>query len=215
LSAGAAQQVAIAADIRHLMNKPGFSGRELAQVGAALDELALRRQADRPVELRRDGVFGFEGQEYPAVMGIYLPGTRTAVLYDATFAGPAVGQPLGPPESIRAVLAASLLTPALRRRWLGDIRAAETTPPAAVILEAGAIRQLLLEADGGKGLPLQRLGAEAAFALGHCFAATRPAWLKVYRPEVVAFFQSLLPAGWPLTRLSAPTFDPWAAPIRC
>jgi hypothetical protein len=196
----------------HLMQQQTFAARELGLVQAALEELALR---GRRVELRRDGVFSFQGQLHPGVMGVYLPATATAVFYDALFMGPSLHQPLGPPESIRALLAASLLTPELRRRWLATIRVAETSPPAAVIVEAGAITQLLLDADAGKGLALQRLGGEAAFALGHCFSATRPAWLKAYRPDLAAFFRSLTPPGWPMARLSSPTFDPWATPIRC
>jgi hypothetical protein len=198
-----------------------FSARELSEARTALDELAVRGQTAEGkslagVELRRDDSFLFQGRRHSTVMGVYLPGSRTAVLYDAAFAGPAVVQPLAPPESVRTVLAAALLgKPGLRRRWLTAIRAPETAPPAAVILEAGAITRLLLDAEAGHGLALQKLGPESAFALGLCFSMTRPTWLKAYRPDLATFFATLLPPGWPAARLGSALFDPWATPIRC
>lgn len=167
-----------------------FAADELALIQGALQQVSDCGDPTLAITLRREPVFRNGGSALPTVMGIFVPASRTAVLFDAAFAGPGSGLPLTAPEAILAVLGVSLLgDPALRARWLKLIGAPETAPEAAAIVDARAAAMVLAGRDGR--LALESLGPETAFALAYAWATSRATWLTSARADLARFFATV------------------------
>jgi hypothetical protein len=168
-----------------------FSASEVHFIEEALQALAPFREDSGSITVRREAVFRVRTNLHPTVMGVYVPPTRTAVLFDRAFAGPGSVMPLTAPECIRAVLAPAMLDDApLRARWCKLLGVAEDAPAAAAIIEAHTVADLLAQPEA-EPLALERLGPETALALALAWESFRSRWFRKRCPEIATFVGSL------------------------